>query len=75
MVARSALYSKNKGLYMELASGNSCHTCNNKESKDPINFAYEEFTPESAGLKEWLPTQAEVDAERTWYAEHSNAGS
>jgi hypothetical protein len=75
MVVRSALFSKNKGLYMELASGNSCNSCNNKVSKDPINFAHEDFTPESAGLKDWLPTQQEVDEERAWYAAHSNAGS
>jgi hypothetical protein len=75
MVARSALYSKNKALYMELASGNSCNTCNNKVSTDPINFSYEEFTPESAGLKDWLPSQEDVDAERAWYAAHSSAGS
>ena len=73
MAWQSAFRSKNKGLYMDQASGALLYSlCKNKSGVKATNPAYsdERWTPEAYGLKEWKPTAEDVKQEFDFNAKY-----
>ncbi len=72
MVARSALWSKSRGLFMEHASGAvSVGKCP-KFNGTGINPNWEAWSPkQEPGLKLWTPTEESVAALRAWKGKYA----
>ena len=73
MVARSALWSKNRGLYLEHTSGTLKTSCP-KFNGSGINPNWETWSPkQEPGLKLWKPTEASIDAVKQFKIKYSSA--
>ena len=72
LVGRIAAHSANKAVVYFAASGAwSPDKC--PESQDNPPYSSEEWTPESAGIKEWEPTIADVMAEKKLFNDFNKA--
>lgn len=72
LVGRIAAFSENKAVMYFAASGAwSPDKC--PESQDHPAYSSEDWTPESAGIKEWEPTIADINNERKLFNDFNKA--